>query len=61
MARPRKQPVAQAQPQAQPEANGVKMRVIHPVLGMKVGHEFYGNLYDYRFQLKHKSIEVANA
>jgi hypothetical protein len=58
MARPRKQPVAQAQAQPQPE--GVKMRVIRPVLDMKVGHEFYGNVYDYRFQIKHKSIEVVN-
>lgn len=37
----------------------VTFKVLHPVLGYKPGDTFKATLHEVRFQLKHKSVEVA--
>ena len=39
--------------------NLVTFKVLHPVLGYKVGDTFKATLNEVRFQLKHKSVAVA--
>jgi hypothetical protein len=37
----------------------VTFKVLHPVLGYKAGDTFEATMHEVRFQLKHKSVEVA--
>ena len=38
--------------------NKIKVRVVRPVEGKKIGDEFECYPHEYKFQIKHKSIEV---
>lgn len=40
------------------KTKGVKVKVVHPVEGLTVGDELIVDPYEYRFQIKHKSLEI---
>lgn len=58
MAKPKtvKPVVTESVEQPKPQTGLIRVRVVHPVLGYKVGDEFDTSRHAVRFQLKHKSL-----